>query len=498
MLKKLFPLLVFFTVIILYYPALFNYFSQDDFFHFKVSQTDGTLFGILNLFSFNSFEERGIAFYRPLSREVLFNLYYSIFGLNSIPFRILAFLIHFINIYLTFILVQKLFHNRNLSYFVTFFFGITAAHIASLYYLAGGIQTLLATSFSILSILFFQNFIQDHRYQFYLLALLTFILGIISMEQVTIIPLLLLGLVIIYRGFKNIKKFIKYLLPYFLISFVLIFIEIFYIGFSSHEQQYQIVLSTKTILNSFFWYLAWAIGVPETLIDFVFPGFKLNPNLLKYWSSYYIFIFPALFVSVILIMTQFTYLIIKKNNFHKNRFFLFAIFWFPLGLLPIILLPMHKSTHYLEISLPAFWIIIGFIALSTYEELKNRLLAKTCFILLVISLTILSSSSAILGSTNYWAATRGKIAEKLLKQVKNRYSTLPKGAVIYFQNDPTYPYLTKEWGTSSQQASIILNNDDALQLLYKDPSIQVIYESLDKLPDQNKNSKLYKFTAKIF
>lgn len=501
MIKKLFPLLIIFTfVTILYYPALSTYFSQDDFFHFKVSQTDGSLNGFLNLFGFHSFSERGIAFYRPVSRELLFNLYYPVFNLNPLPFRIFSFLIHFLNIYLLSVFVQKLFKKEALSFFVSFFFGISAANVATLYYLAGGIQTLLATTFTLSSLLFFQKYLETNLTKFKIFSFLSFILGISSHEQAIIIPLLTLGLIFVYKPLKDIKQYTLNLFLYFITILIILYLEASKIGFSVNEQQYQAVFNIKTVFNSLFWYINWALGLPETLVDFVAPGFRLNPTLLRYWRDYYIFIFPAYFLSIAMLAFATTYLLIKKRRLFTNKIFLFNLAWFPIGLLPVILLPLHKSTHYLTISLPAFWTVIGYIIFSFYHALKEKrvLLSKIYLATAILSLLILSTTSAILGSNNYWAANRGLLAKQLINNIKNTYPNLPKGATIYIKNDPNYPFVAKEWGGSSKQAALILNNDDALRLIYKDPTLKVYYEDREKPPKNLPQDKIYTITAKIF
>lgn len=499
MFKKLLPFLfIFIVVVLLYYPILSTYFSQDDFFHFKISQTNGSVYGFINLFGFHSFAQRGIAFYRPISRELPFNIYYSVFGLNHLPFRIFQFIIHFLNIYLVYALVQKLFNNKSLSLFVSFFFGITAANVATLYYLAGGIQTLLATTFTLSSLLFFQQYLKTNHSKLKVFSFLTFLLGISSHEQAIITPFLIMGLILTNKPRTDFKKYILELIPYFIATLILAYFEISRIGFSSGEQQYQAVFNIKTAINSLFWYTNWALGVPETLIDFVFPGFRLNPTLLRYWSNYYVFIFPSFFLSVFLLITAVIYVALKKISIFTNKLFIFNLIWFPLGLLPVLLFPLHKSTHYLVISLPAFWTILGYITLNFYQEFKKKrlLFSKIWLTTFILSLIILSTTSAILGSTNYWAAGRGKLAQQLLKQVQETYPNLPKGSIIYFKNDPNYPFLTKEWGGSSKQASVILNGGDALQLLYKDSTIQVFYEDI-KAPDISQKD-IYSVMAKIY
>ena len=475
-------LIIFITVLFLYYPAIFTYFSQDDFFHFKVSLTDGSIHQFINLFGFHPFSERGIAFYRPIFREGLFNIFYSLFDLNPYPFRILQFLLLFLNSFLAYHLITKFFNNKYLSFFVAFFYAVSPAQVSPLYYLAGGIQVLGATTFLLLTLLL--------TYKNLFLSFFIFLLALASHELTSIAPFLITVLLFIRYPFKKALRGVWKVLPFFIVLFIYLYLEITKIGFSASEKQYQVIFSLKTILNSYMWYAGWALGLPEMLIDFVFPGFKLNPSLMRYWGFYYYIIFSAFFISLLLLLTGSIYLLIKNYKLFFDKKFLFFVFWFIFSLVPVILLPLHKSTQYLETGLVAFWTIIGLIIFNIYQLKTLRIFC----VILVISLFTLSATSAILQRTTYWAAERGKYAKKLIKQVTTAYPILPKGAIIYFKNDPNYPYLTKEWGGTSKQASIILNGSDAIQLLYKDSSLQVFYEDLKK-PDYSENN-IYPQVAK--
>ncbi|OGE72244.1 hypothetical protein A3H40_02590 [Candidatus Daviesbacteria bacterium RIFCSPLOWO2_02_FULL_38_15] len=483
MLRKILPcLIIFITVLLLYYPAIFTYFSQDDFFHFKVSQTDGSLRQFVNLFTFHPFFEKGIAFYRPIFREAIFNIFYSLFGLNPYPFRIVQFLLLFLNSLLAYHLIYKFFKNKYLSFFVAFFYAICSAQVSPLYYLAGGIQALGTTTFLLLTLILILN------NSFF--AFITFLLALGSHELTSIIPFLISALLFIQYPFSKALKNVWKVLPFFLVLLIYLYLEITRIGFSASEKQYQTVLSLKTTLNSYIWYTGWALGLPEMLIDFVLPGFKLNPNLMRYWGSYYYIIFSTFLISLLLLSTGSIYLIMKRNKLFFDKKFLFFVFWFVFSLAPVILLPLHKSTQYLETGLVAFWTIIGLIILNIYRLKTLRIFC----IVLIISLFTLSATSAILQRTTYWAAERGRYAKQLIKQLTAVYPVLPKGAIVYFKNDPNYPSLTHEWGSSSKQAALILNNADALRLIYKDPTIKVYYEDLEK-PDYSENN-IYPLVAK--
>lgn len=402
--KKLLPIILIFTVVLfLYYQTFFVYFSQDDFFMFKVSQTNNTLDGFLDLLAIHPFAERGIAFYRPIFREILHNVYYALFGLNHLPFRIIMLIIHFINITLVYILVDKFF-NRKFAFLVAFFFGITAANVSLLYYLAGGIEAGGATIFALLTLILYKEYLNSSNLKYLISSFFTFLVAILSHEIVAMIPAILM--MIITSPIKKGGKIIQ-LLPYFLSLVILSYIDLVMIGLSSGESQYKFVFNIKPFLNSISWYSLWALGLPETLIDFVQPGLKINPTLMRYWGNYYSIIFPAAAVALISLGSFLIFLLLKKRGLFSDKRFWFFLFWFPVGILPVIFLPSHKSTHYLVFVLPAFWTIIGFIILNFFNLLRqNHIKLAICLIsITLVSLTVLSVLSIRLEDNTYWATS---------------------------------------------------------------------------------------------
>lgn len=484
--------------LLLYYPVIFTYFSQDDFFHFKVSTTNGSISQFANLFGYHPFSERGIAFYRPVFREAFFNIFYSIFGLNPYPFRILQFVILFLNSFLVFYLINKIFREKYLAFFVAFFYSISSAQVAPLYYLAGGIQVLGATCFALLSLIYWEKYLSNQALKYMIFSLLAFIFALGSHEISVVTPFLLIGLSIAIQGFKKTFSHIRYFILLGLIITIHIYLEINFIGYSASEEQYHPVLYIKSILNSYMWYTGWALGLPEMLIDFVLPGFKLNPSLMRYWGNFYTIIFSAFFTSISLIVFSVSFLAIYNKGVLFSARTLFFLFWFFISLLPVIFLPLHKSTQYLELGLTAFWTLIGILIIHTYILLKKRIyFAKTYATIFCLCLFLLSASSIVLQRTTFWAAQRGKFAKQLIQQVTNTYPTLPKGATIYFENDPNYPFIANEWGSSTKQAALILNNEDALELVYHDPTLKVFYEDISK-PVSKNDVKIYRVVAKLF
>mgnify|MGYP001563946258 CR=1 FL=1 len=460
--------LIFALTLALYFPVFKVYFTGDDFFHFKIA---GNLFGL------HPVSQGGYAFYRPIFRELLYSISYKLWGLNVLPLRIFAFVLHFANVVLVFILTKRMFKNlpaqagEKIAYLTAFFFSVSAANASVIYYLAGGLQAQGAAFFVFLSLLLFPK----HK----LFAFLTFVLSLMSHEIAVITPMLIAGVMFLNKDFK-----IKYLLPYLLVLGVYLYIDFGVIGFSRSEVQYMPSLNIKTLFNSLFWYGLWSFGLPETMVDLIGPGLKVNPDLMKNWGDTYRFVLPGFGLSIasllILIIGK-----IKSTGFKKEIAFL--AFWFVVGISTVLLLPSHKSTYYLVLSLPAFW---GIISYFIFDKSK---LNKILSVVFMVGFLIMTYFSVRNMNQTYWAAQRGRLSQKIVNDFKSQYPTLPKGATVYMKNDPSYPFISEGWGGTSKQASLILSGSVALELLYKDPTLKVYYQDLDPIPE----GEAYEFVVKL-
>lgn len=467
--KHILFLIIFCVTIFIYGKYLFLYFSQDDFFHLKVTQTDGSLKAFLNLFSFKPLAERGgmTYFYRPIFREAIYNIYYKAFGLNALPFRITQFIVHFANIILTYLVLVRITKNKSIAFFGAFFVGLAAANIGILSYLAGGIQISGMLMFGLISILFYDRFLTGKKFLDKFLSFLFFLFAIASHEIAATIPLIHMALFISKKGFnvKTLMRAIKGNLLSLGVVILFLYLEVFVIGLPTSEQHYGINFSLFKLLNSYFWYFVWSLGIPEMLVDFVGPGIRLNPNLMKYWGDYFI----VIFISFVLLIA---FLLATLPKLYRSKLYLFFVFWFIAGITPVVILPFHRLYYYLGFVLPA---VGGILGLTHYEIYKKNKVLSAFFICI---LSVLTLTSIKLADTNYWAISRARIAKSLIDDVKNEYPTLPEGASVYFTNDEGQPYFNDEWGNSSKQASIILSESNALQLVYQDMSLKVYYEDL--------------------
>lgn len=453
-----------------FYIPITSYFSQDDFFHLRLIMDKN----ITDIPSFFTQQLEGQTFYRPLSRETYNLTMYKLFGLNPIPFHIANLLLILVNVRLLFLFVNSLNSNSMLAIFTSIVYLLSSVHSIELYYLAS-VQTLMAATLVLLSCIFYVKFLREKILNYYLASVLFFLIALFCHESAIILVGLIFLTNFVIQG-NTLKEKVLSIVPFIILA-ILYFVSIWDMSSLPKQQVYKVVFQPKSILNTFSWYVLWSFGLPEMLVDFVRPKFVLKEEFVIWYSYYAKIVFPLLFfvISLLLMMVW----SLKKIIFTGN-FLIFLITSFLISISPFLLFPQHKFVYYL--SLPIIWFsaTLGLI-LAVSWTVGNFYRVLTVSILL--SFLIISYQTITLNSNTHWAAKRAKAAEALMEQFKADYPSVPKGSIFYITDDPNYPDIAREWGTSSKQAFYILSGSDALQLLYKDPSIKVYYQALD--PPEN-------------
>lgn len=467
--KILIFVLLFLILHLYFFPEVVSFFSQDDFFHLSTVMSKG-IFDIPSFFYKLNDE---YAFYRPVSREVYNLIALNTFGLNPLPY-------HFVNLGLIlangllgirfFSLLEKKLNNILFKIIFLLIFLSSAIHSVELYYLSS-VQTLLAAFFILISL----NYYLRNR----LYSLVFFILGVMSHESSFVFIPIILVLYLVYSEKSFITRFgiaFKSLTPFLLIFLARALIH--FLGFGlDGSSTYQPSFSLQNMLNTLLWYVLWSFGLPEMLVDFATLRLQFNPNLFKFYGHFTGIVFPAFLLALIILGTIFFR--IKKIFFQKT--FIFLCLAFLSSLLPLIFFPTHKFIYYL--SFPS----ILFSGVLSYACFEFLLLKKKSGILVLVFLglyLLISYQTLQVNKVTYWAAKRAKSAEFILKDFKNKHPVLNKGIVIYVKDDPKYPFISKEWGTSSKQASYILSGADAFSLLFKDPTLKTYYQAVTGPPKE--------------
>lgn len=460
----LFKLLgIFLFPIVLFFSTFSYYFTQDDFFHLKISQTKNLSEFFLFFSPQNPF---GYNFYRPLTIQTFLFLGRSIFGLNQLPFRVIIFLFFLCNIYLVFKIVNKLTFDRDIGLLAAFLYGCASVHFATLSYISTFVD-IGATFFLFLTVFFY---LKQKK-----ISWLFFVLSLFSLETSIILPIVIFLIELLgNRRFKKTIPYIVILIIYFLFRWSFFRVP--------NVHVYNFSLSIKSTLNNIFWYIFWSAGAPENFIDFVGSGFKLTSRFYSVfgWQGY-VMIFGSLFILLNIVAG---FLKVFKSDRGRNYLLIFFM-WFFVGLTPFIFWPQHKFVYYLEFSL------LGFCALFSLSLSKSSRILRNAGILIYLLVSILTINFY---RRNYWVVNRSKIAKNTIVELKKTYPSFPSGSVLYFKNDQNFQYISKEWGGTSSQVKIAISGCNAVQLFYKDETLKCYFEDdHQKIAEKD----VYSFTAKI-
>lgn len=424
-------LLIFLASFLLFYPSLFVFFTNDDFFFLKISNI-GSLPQFFNFFSLTKGPD-GFGMYRPLTTQVFYFLDRAFFGLNPIGLHVIAFLVFFGLLYLVYVLANLLLADKKIAVFTALLYSLSATHFGHLYYLAT-FQELGMTFFVLLSCIFFVN-------KKLFLSILFFVLALLSKETAVVTPVLIGFIFWFFAKNKktkfDLKPLLRKLAPFFIILFIYFLFRVFSYGFAKGDT-YIWDFSIKRLANTVFWYLVWSLNLPETLLDFVGPGFSVNPNLFIYWSKQIIPIFAFFALECIGLVVMLFKTIrsrvtdeIKQNNLVSSL----SIFWFLVALLPVIFLPEHKFTFYL--TLPLFAVAFRI----AYLLVKSRL--GDIFVgIFVVSWAVTSILTVKHTVNTNWITQGEKISQTAYKFISGKTGEIGDRKVVFADtiNDATLPW----------------------------------------------------------
>ena len=125
---------LFVIVLFLFYSALGNYFSHDDFFHFRISQAKniGDFINYFNLFK----PSVNWGYYRPLTTQLVYFIGWKVFDYNPVLMHGLAFVLFSGVVLLVYKLAKELTQNTAIAYLATLYYATSATHFPHLYSIA--------------------------------------------------------------------------------------------------------------------------------------------------------------------------------------------------------------------------------------------------------------------------------------------------------------------------------------------------------------------------
>jgi hypothetical protein len=444
--KTYFPLVIIFLSLVLFSPALTNFFSGDDWFHLNISRiTNFQQF--LNFFSF-SLTPQSAAFYRPIPTQVFFFVFHSLFGLNPLPYYLFILGVFGFSLYLVYLLAKKISGSEKLALLTLFFYGFSVTNFTRVYFLSA-FQEIAMVVFVLLACLFY---LKNESLKNTLYSVLFFVLALGSKETAVVLPLILL----LISWWKKRINFWR-LLPFGLILGFYLFFRFFHFGGVVGES-YLWDFSAKRALNTLSWYTLWSFGAPELLVDYVSSGFRILP---RFFTDFPVWSYIILGAGVVTLTSFLLILIQRLRKIDKQSFL--AVGWFVLALSPVLFLPWHKFT--LELALP----LVGFSLFLAQLSLKRS--KRTNFF--IGSFFLLNLLMNVLTYQTHYSVNRSKIAKKIYNYLNINYPNYPSGQYFEFINDTDTSIET--WG-SSKQIAHLASESNMLRAIFDNKLLNVYYE----------------------
>jgi hypothetical protein len=462
---------------LMFYPALFCFFTNDDFFFLKIAKVS-SFKDFLNFFNLVT-DIGGIGVYRPLTLRVFYFLTVEFFHTNPMPLHVISFATFFLDIFLVGTFTRLMTKNNKIVLLSSFLYATSVTHFGQLYYI-GAFQELFLTMLFLGSVILFIKYETGmkgkHPLGKLIMSLFLFILSIMSKETAVVLPFALVLVHVYLKLTKRIKvsvnTLILSLLPYFVILGVYLFMHFNYFGLISGDSYIWNFAPGKAI-NSLAWYGLWSLNIPEMLVDFVGPGLHFNPNLLKYWANKIIPIFALFVLQILMIFYSFLKFIKSGKDVNKKGWLLmgFSLLWFMGTLIPVIFLPVHKFTYYLTLPLVGVVLALGYLL----EETKIGRVAIGIFL---VMWTITSIISLRLTYQTNWITQSQVVTYKVFQYFKKNGVNLSGGNVYFIdtKSDSSLPW------SPTQTLKTVLSDKNFFDVFYPNLSEKVNYAGLAEMP----------------
>lgn len=455
MFKKL-PLILLpiLAAIVAYFPSLQYGFSQDDFINLYSSHASN-IGEFLNFFNpYARFPD--IFIYRPLSTQVWYFLN-SLFGppvgeagLNPLLHHLEALILHIANAILIYIACGILFKRKILALLTATLYALSAVHFISLYYIST-FQELAKTFFMLLGVVSFSKKP--------IITVVSFILGLLSKENVLVFPFFLIVFEIFRRKEENwilvLKETLRKSWVLYLICLIYLFVRWSGIQDTLSQGGYSYSSSIMNILQNLKWYILWTFGLPEILSTY--PNIKIEGwmQFVRDFGLSIAIVVP--FVGLVLV----TLLSLRKFSVDLKSVLFLILLWL-VPLLPVLALDGHKYPQYLGLSmLPA---LSAFLILLISSKFKDVLLVFGLVLFATLQLVSLE-----LTRETHWTTHRSEVAAYYVNSLKKEYPNMEDGTTIIFSGD---------YG-SLGALSVDLAKDYGMKVVFKDKVKDVRYLNSD-------------------
>lgn len=453
--KRYFVLIAFAIIsLILFRTFLTNYFFQDDFFVFTITNVSGVK-EIAEFF----IPRTDVQFYRPLSHQLFFYISRTLFGWNSMYFHLEVFGMFCALIVSTYYTIGLFIKNISVRYIGVFLFATSAIHYNSLHWLAN-------TSYIMVAFFFFIGIWVYVKKPSVLLTWLIFLLGLLSNEFMITLPLICIAYSLTQNKNKIVNNRDKLVV---LLATTIIYAIIRFFIFHPNVGSYTYVFD-KHAISSYRWFVLFFLNWPETIKDQMTNFYTIRPEFIKEFLKEVIFFVLNSIVIFVCFICIPIFIIIRRHKESQfvnenKKLLIFLASWFLITLLPIVFVPHHVSPHQGSISLLSFIIALLIPFDYIYSKKDIKLIS---LILLGSGVWVISSSMNIdLNNRIHWIKRRADIAQVWISRVQKKKSEITSYSQIII-------------GEDNKDVRVALSEKQGIREFLNEKNVEVIYSNLNK------------------
>ncbi len=383
--KKILVTIILIVLIFYFFKNTLNYyFISDDFYYLSFKKiTD----------AFRPYSDR--YHYIPIFLIVL-TITKKIFGLNPLPFHLIAVTLHLINVGLVYCLARKILKDNVKAVFSALIFAFFFSHYEVVYWITG-IATSLMTIFYLLGLIVFINYLKKPRLSTYFLFIICFILALFTHEYAITLPLVCF-LYAVFLNKRKIKQWFKlFITPLFILTLWFGMKTVFFEGYQ---------LANKPGLKQVF------ASIIKSFLYLFLPNPSLIDNLPK-------FVLIIIFLSLIGVLITFSL---------KNKQRQFLLLWLMANIGTFSLTSLPQARYFYLLAVPT---IIMTVSLLSKKKISNYLIYIYLFFVFFSGLFFLQEQK------KYWSET-SKITQKVLEKVNIFIPKVNDNKNLYFVNLPDH------------------------------------------------------------
>ena len=306
--------------------------------------------------------------YRPL-QMLTYMCDYSFWKLNVTGYHLTNILLHIFTALAIYWLINILFGNRSLSLLTSVLFLVHPIHTEAVSYISGRADP-LSLLLMLLSFIFYIKYLDRKKTSFYIPALLSYGLALLSRENSLILPVLFL---LYHYSFKK-KLRISPSLPIIGISALYLLLRL---KISAQLTSGDFISSTTTLFQRIPGFFA---AITEYIKLLLLP-FNLH---MEYGNKLFSFTDLRVLLGIAILTFLLIYAFRKRN---QNNLIFFSVSWFIISLLPAAnLYPInaYMAEHWLYLPSVGFFLILAYSLNSLYRIKHFKILSIGVITVLVV------------------------------------------------------------------------------------------------------------------